>query len=334
MKVILKTILRWDQRTEAEKAGLRRFLIFCSRVRRDLVGLYLGCVISLFPTSLWFKRKLASIHLEKAAANLGSGANSAALQAAKHAVALCPELRMYWALSHIMLPGEGYHLLLQRFHDRLQPKSYIEIGVMTGESIVHAKPPTVAVGIDPQPRLIDAPKTVCKIFPLTSDDYFAMRDPRCDIEADAVDLAFIDGMHLFEQALRDFINIERVSSPTTLVLIHDTFALDALVARREWSPEMFWTGDVWKIIPCLREFRPDLHLFTIATPPSGLSVVTRLNPRSTVLIDRFEEIVSRYASLEFEPDIERRKKCAVMVPNDWSGIVARLSDDVDLGRDE
>ena len=82
---------------------------------------------------------------------------------------------------------------------------------------------------------------------------------------------------------------------------------------------------MWKIIPCLREFRPDLHVFTIATPPSGLGVVSRLDSRSTVLIDRFDEIVSRYISLEVDPDEERRRECAVMVANNWQEIVTRLS---------
>jgi hypothetical protein len=311
---MFKRILRWDQRTEAEKVAFRRFLIFRRSVPRTL-GLQLGSrVISFLPTPPWFKRKLASLYSGKASADVGSEANSAAEEAARR--------------SHIVLPGEGYHHLLQRFHDWLQPKSYIEIGVFDGGSIAHAKPPTVVVGIDPDARLLNAPKTVCKIFPLTSDDYFATRDPRRDIEAETVDLAFIDGMHLFEHVLRDFINIERVSSPTTLVLIHDTFALDPLVAGREpWPPCNFWTGDVWKIIPCLREFRPDLHVFTIATPPSGLSVVTRLDSHSTVFIDHFDEIVSRYAPLELDPDVERRRECAVMVPNNWPQIVARLSGD-------
>ena len=337
MKTILKRVLGWDQRTEAEKFAVRRFLI---RPYRAL-GPYLGsALVSLLPTPLWFKHKLAWLYLEKANTDVGLEATSSALKAAWRAADLCPELEVYMALSNIILPGEWYHYLLQRFHDWLQPKSYIEIGVRTGESIAHAKPPTVVVGIDPDPRLLTAPKTVCKIFPLTSDGYFSDRDPRRDIEAETVDLAFIDGLHLFEQVLRDFINIERLSNPKTVVLIHDTFALDAFVARRESSElghlarpsrlqNTFCTGDVWKIIPCLREFRPDLHVFTIATPPSGLSVVTRLDSRSTVLIDRFDEIVSRYALLELEPNMERRKECAAMVPNDWPKIVAQLSSERD-----
>jgi hypothetical protein len=57
-----------------------------------------------------------------------------------------------------------------------------------------------------------------------------------------------------------------------------------------------------------------------------LGVVSRLDSRSTVLTDRFDEIVSRYLSLEVEADEERRRKCALMVANDWQEIVIRLSD--------
>src|SRR5262245_59250744 len=109
MKAMIKRALGWDQRTEGEKVAFRRFLIVCGSLLRDL-RLYLGShALSLFPTPLWFKRKLASLYLEKAAADFGSGANSAALQAARLAATLCPEVPVYWALSHIMLPGEGYH---------------------------------------------------------------------------------------------------------------------------------------------------------------------------------------------------------------------------------
>src|SRR5450631_1084438 len=36
----------------------------------------------------------------------------------------------------------------------------------------------------------------------------------------------------------------------------------------------FHTGDVWKTVLCLKHYRPDLDVFTIATPPTGLTVVT------------------------------------------------------------
>jgi hypothetical protein len=325
MKAMVKRLLGWHQRTETEKAALRRLLFALHGPLRALGS----CLISLLPSPPWFKRYLASLYVEKARMDIGSGASAAALQAAKHAVTLCPELTAgFWVLTDIMLPGEGYRALLQRFHDWLQPKSYIEIGVNVGASIALAKPPTVVIGIDPQARLIDAPKTVCKIFPpyerrLLSQTRSASRYG----ERNCGPGVYRWNASLFEQALRDFINIERVSSPTTIVLIHDTFPIDALTAERlgNIGGIEFWTGDVWKIIPCLREFRPDLYVFTIATPPTGLSVVSKLNSRSRVLTDRFDEIVSRYISLKLDPDEGRRKECAVMIANNWSEIKTRLS---------
>jgi hypothetical protein len=326
IKMMLRRILRWDQRTKAQKGMLRRLLY---HHLLGALGVYLVSYVfmsfSLVPFS--FKRRLASLYVAKAGADLDCGLNSTAMQAAKRAVYLWPDVPGgYNIISNAMFPGENYHDLLLRFHNWLQPKNYIEIGVNIGGSIALARPPTVAVGIDPTPRLLSAPNTICKLFPFTSDDYFATRDVCRDIEAETVDLAFIDGLHLFEQALRDFINIERVASSTTVVLIHDCFAIDALTSERERKTEELWTGDVWKIIPCLREFRPDLNVLTIPTPPTGLGVVSRLDSRSTALTDRFDEIVSRYLSLEVEPNEERRRKCALMVANDWQEIVIRLSD--------
>jgi hypothetical protein len=324
--MMLRRILRWDQRTKAQQAMLRR-LLYHHLIGGLGVYLVSGIFMSLSLVPLSFKRRLASLYVAKAAADLDCGLNSTAMQAARHAVSLWPDVpRGYYIISNAMFPGETYYDLLRRFHDWLRPKNYVEIGVNIGGSIALARPPTVVVGIDPRPRLLCAPHTICKLFPLTSDKYFTARDVRRDIEAETVDLAFIDGLHLFEQALRDFINIERVSSSTTVVLIHDCFAIDALTAERERKTEALWTGDVWKVIPCLRDFRPDLNVLTIPTPPTGLGVVSRLDSRSMVLTDRFDEIVSRYLLLEFEPDEGRRRKDALMIANDWQQIVIRLSD--------
>ncbi len=33
---------------------------------------------------------------------------------------------------------------------------------------------------------------------------------------------------------------------------------------------IYWTGDVWKLIPILQRYRPDLQLTLFDAPPSGL----------------------------------------------------------------
>jgi len=268
--------------------------------------------------------ELAHLYVETAVAHRGLGANGAAVRAAQQAVLLAPDVpNGYQTLANLVFHGDNYHQVLERMHAWLKPNNYVEIGVETGASIALAQYPTIAVGIDPNPRLATSPKTICKIFPLTSDDYFAHRDLRRDIEAESVDLAFIDGHHLFEQALRDFINIERFSERKTVVLIHDCLALDALTASRDRKTR-FWIGDVWKLVLILRELRLDLNVFTIATPPSGLCVVTELDRNSTALANNFDAIVGKYTPLTIDPEQHRRGEQAAMIPNQWEEIKTRL----------
>jgi hypothetical protein len=60
-----------------------------------------------------------------------------------------------------------------------------------------------------------------------------------------------------------------------------------------------WTGDVWKIIPCLREFRPDLRITTLGAAPSGLGVIQGLDPSSRVLEGVYDRAVERYRDLSY-----------------------------------
>ena len=106
--------------------------------------------------------------------------------------------------------------------------------------------------------------------------------------------------------------------------MNDCLAVDALTAARERKTG-FWTGDVWKLVPILREFRPDLNVFTIAALPSGLCVVSRLDPRSTILSDHFDGIVARYMAMPLEPDLDRRREQALTIPNNWEEVEARLA---------
>ena len=52
-----------------------------------------------------------------------------------------------------------------------------------------------------------------------------------------------------------------------------------------------WTGDVWKLVPILRRFRPDLQVDCVNCPPTGLVVVSKLDRSSTVLSGKYQAIV-------------------------------------------
>lgn len=281
----------------------------------------------LLDAALGGDRGVAAYHLEKARASQGLGRPDSALASARRAVAIDPSVDQgYQLISELVMPGEDYLAVLRRFHQTLAPRSYLEIGVAEGASLSLASPPTVAVGIDPTPHPMTALKAVTKIFTMTSDDYFARRDLAQDLETDRVDLVFLDGAHFFDATLRDFINVERFAGPRTVLLIHDCLAYDEVTAGRDRTT-VFWTGDVWKVPEILRQWRPDLDLFIVPTPPTGLAVVTGLDSGSTVLAERFQEIVGQWGdrvpergAFQWRQDRDRLG----IVDNDWSAIARRL----------
>ena len=114
-----------------------------------------------------------------------------------------------------------------------------------------------------------------------------------------VDLAFVDGLHLFEQALRDVANVEHHSNPDGIILIHDCLPIDEATSTREQTT-VIWSGDVWKVVVALRRYRHDLTVTTVDVEPTGLAIVSGLNPDNTVLFDRYDEIVDELRDLSFE----------------------------------
>lgn len=161
---------------------------------------------------------------------------------------------------------------------RLQPRSYLEIGVRWGDSLSASAVPSI--GVDPRPDLrVDLPAST-EVFSETSDDFFRNPTERLSrFPGGKIHLAFIDGMHLYEFALRDFVNVERHALPGSVVLFDDMlprFSTEA--SRRRKTVE--WTGDVWKVLFTLRERRPDLSLLQVATEPTGMLIALALDPEN------------------------------------------------------
>ena len=78
-------------------------------------------------------------------------------------------------------------------------------------------------------------------------------------------------------------------------------------------------------MPCLKHLRPDLGIFTIATPPSGLTVVTGLDPRSEVLTEWYDDAVESFGRRTFASIQTKLDTALNVVPNDWNGVRERLS---------
>jgi hypothetical protein len=58
-----------------------------------------------------------------------------------------------------------------------------------------------------------------------------------------------------------------------------------------------WTGDVWKVLPILKKFRPDLKVALFDCPPTGLVACTNLDPNSTVLTEAYDQIIAEFSKV-------------------------------------
>jgi hypothetical protein len=106
-------------------------------------------------------------------------------------------------------------------------------------------------------------------------------------------------MHLCEFLLRDFLNTERFCCNNSIIALHDCLPLDLVMAEREWpssdrqslSRKGWWTGDVWRCALILKRRRPDLRITALDAPPTGLVLITNLDPCSTFLRDHYASLV-------------------------------------------
>lgn len=229
----------------------------------------------------------------------------------------------YHLQARIVLGGEPYTAVLARIHELLHPRSYVEIGVFDGRSLQIATPPTIAIGIDPEPKLARAPAPNHRVFAETSDAFFSGRDLRDELGGLPVDLAFIDGMHHFEYALRDFINLERYCTRGSVIMIHDCYPLDRETAERVPRGD-FWSGDIWRLVVLLKKYRPDLAIDTVGTPPTGLAIVRNLDPGSRFLPERVGPLCDEFLALDYAYLDDDKAGKLNLFPNDWHKIKALL----------
>lgn len=214
------------------------------------------------------------------------------------------------APSRRPLRGPPYRDFICSVVARRQARSYLEVGVHNGSTLSLIGCP--AIGVDPNFVLDRNPvgaKTVLHLYQMTSDKFFRDHDPRA-VFGCPVDVVFLDGLHQFEYLLRDFINAERICEPGSLIMLDDCLPINLEMTERQHRRELrkdqplagWWTGDVWKVVNILREYRPDLRLLPVDVQPTGNILITNLDPGSTVLRDAYLEIMDRYSGLELDAE--------------------------------
>jgi hypothetical protein len=214
----------------------------------------------------------------------------------------CREPPMFPKLSGIF-----YHRFLRQLHEACLFDWYLEVGCRSGESFAPVRSKTIAV--DPFFRAeinIIGKKPALHVFQQTSDDFFASGFlKRNDIR---LGLAFLDGMHLFEFLLRDFMQTEAAMAPGGVIMLHDCLPFGLEMTTRDLAnlPQGSWTGDVWKLIPILQAWRPDLRITVLDCRSTGLVCVSGLDPESRVLAGAYDQILADWVGVELaEYGVER-----------------------------
>ncbi len=196
-----------------------------------------------------------------------------------------------------------------KFLDKhLRPRTYFEIGTERGRSVRAFD--CAAVCVDPQFKLeadVLAGRSQIHFYQLPSDTFFAQHNLK-NLFENGPDLCFLDGMHRCEYLLRDFINTEQLCHDRSIIFLHDcipAFPRMTLRTHQIGDPsegpfQYAWTGDVWKVVPILKKFRPDLKVFLLDCAPTGLVAITNLNPTSTELSSQYQTALEEMRQLDIE----------------------------------
>ena len=192
--------------------------------------------------------------------------------------------------------------IIQRVIETRNAQTYLEIGVENGVSFMPIRA-RYKIAVDPKFAITRKSriKWLVKNFAnwraefheVTSDVYFSRNQTK------RFDVVFIDGLHTYEQSLRDVVNsLERLNE-AGVIFLHDCIpphraaAYPSRVSAQQaaelniggWTPE--WCGDVWKTICHLRSQRSDLRVFVL-DGDYGLGVVTRGAPESVLNLTKSE----------------------------------------------
>jgi tetratricopeptide (TPR) repeat protein len=218
--------------------------------------------------------------------------------------------------------GMKRYQVVQHVLDGIKARTYLEIGVDKGHTFVNTR---VArkIGVDPVPTspVIDqllnifnidyfsvrtaddsrsselklsattgqsiaqlAAGESAELFFMTSDAFFKDRAGAL-FQPQKIDVAFVDGLHTYEQTYQDVLNVLGHLSDNGVILLHDCNppTRTSAIAAESWEEaekinppgwDGMWCGDVWKSIVHLRAVRNDLNIFVLDCD-FGIGVVTK-----------------------------------------------------------
>ncbi len=199
-------------------------------------------------------------------------------------------------------------IVLQTSIDQKHANVYLEIGVNKGANFLKIRAKT-KVAVDPMFRIADGYQsdTVNQFYEETSDEFFETQSDW--LSQHGIDVVLIDGLHTYEQSLKDVLNCLQYLNEGGVIVMHDCNPQSKASAHpvlseasqiEGWSGA--WHGDVWKTIVYLRSQHPDLNVFTLDCD-WGLGILSKGTPEE--MLDYSDEDI---ASLTYEDLDKNRSK--------------------------
>ena len=223
---------------------------------------------------------------------------------------------------HLRPNGTSYYLMLRSLHRYLRPRTYLEIGFKHGRSAALALPSTRVIAVDPRPRQAIAVQGRLHLETVTSDEFFTDQQGEILRANRPVDLAFIDGLHTFDQVVRDFFNVARCCHWSSIVLIHDCLPRRYKDATSvETGSE--WAGEVWKAVYLLTRERRDLRVCVSSVGPTGLAVIAGFREGLTWEMPA-APVCRKYSGLTWQSYTDEFLHEVDILPPTWSAVRGKL----------
>ena len=174
---------------------------------------------------------------------------------------------------------EARSLINSKLNNFRNPQ-YLEIGVRNGETFLSIQTRN-KYGVDPDfffskrfliKSCLSTYNWGFKMYKEKSDTFF--NNTIRNIKNFRISVAFIDGMHTYEQSLNDARNCLKYLEPDGIIIFHDCNPQSEQAASPEIpSTAINWNGDVWKTIYHIRGLRDYFECLTL-DDDQGLGLLT------------------------------------------------------------
>jgi len=193
--------------------------------------------------------------------------------------------------------------VIQRLLDLFPSPRYLEIGVDQGVTFHQLRAASKAAvdvrfAFDAAAARQNPANAHCSYFEMTSDHYFTVDQGRVA----QFDVVFIDGLHTFDQTLRDLLHASYVLAPDGILIVDDvmpsTYAAsmpDLALSREFWkatsNPDGSWMGDVYRLVFFIADYLTSFSYATVVEN-HGQTIMWRA-PRMASGVARKVETIAR-----------------------------------------